>query len=440
MSVIISSVDAGSLAAKKGLHAGDTLISINGHEISDVLDYQFYLQDKKLHIAYLDGRGKAKKITVKKDQFDDIGLSFETYLMDKQHACSNNCIFCFVHQMPKGMRKTLYFKDDDTRLSFLFGNYVTLTNLSEREVQRIIDMHISPVNVSVHTMNPSLRVEMMKNPNAGECLKLLSRFAAAGIELNTQLVLCPGINDGPELEFSLSELEKLLPSLRSIAAVPVGLTKYRDHLPHLEPYQLESARQVIRIMDDFGEKCLQHYGRRVAYCADEFYLNAGLPLPEPSYYEDYPQLENGVGLWTSLDQEFRQALSACELPGDAPISVSLATGVAAFPLLDSFRSLVLERFPAAKIDVYAIENDFFGHSVTVAGLITAKDLIAQLKGKDLHGRLLLPSVMLKSDEDIFLDDLSLKDVAAALNVEVQTAENDGFSLLEHILNTSEGGF
>ena len=434
MSVIISAVESRSLCAKKGLRAGDTLISINGHEINDVLDYQFYLQDKKLLIAYLDGQGRPKKTTVRKDAFDDIGLSFETYLMDQQHACSNNCIFCFVHQMPKGMRKTLYFKDDDTRLSFLFGNYVTLTNLSEREVQRIIDMHISPVNVSVHTMNPALRVDMMKNANAGECLKILPRFAATGIELNTQLVLCPGINDGKELEFSLGELEKLLPALRSIAAVPVGLTKYRAHLPDLKAYTKETARAVIETMDAFGERCLARYGRRVAYCADEFYINAELPLPDSSYYEDFPQLENGVGLWKSLESEFLDALEACDLPESTEFSVSLATGVAAYPLLLSFKKRLLERFSKAMVDVYAIENDFFGHSVTVAGLITAQDLIAQLKGKDLHGRLLLPSVMLKSDEDIFLDDYTVADVEKALQVEIQITENNGEALLRRVLN------
>ena len=436
MSVIISSVDASSPCAKKGTRAGDTLISINGNEINDVLDYRFYLQDQKLLIAYLDQNGKAKKVTVKKDTFDDIGLSFESYLMDEQHACSNNCVFCFVHQMPKGMRKTLYFKDDDSRMSFLFGSYVTLTNLCEREVQRIIDMHISPVNVSVHTMNPALRVEMMKNKNAGECLKILPRLAAAGIELNTQLVLCPGINDGPELEYSLAELEKLMPSLRSIAAVPVGLTKYRDHLPHLEPYNKETARAVIETMDAFGEKCLARYGRRVAYCADEFYLNAELPLPDSSYYEDFPQLENGVGLWKSLEAEFLDALDASDAPYDADFSVSLATGVAAYPLLQFFKKQLLAHYPRAQIDVYCIENDFFGHSVTVAGLITAQDLIAQLKGKQLHGRLLIPSVMLKNDEDIFLDDYSLEDVEKALGVKIQVTENNGEALLAAIMNSN----
>ena len=434
MSVIISSVDASSLCAKKGLHAGDTLISINGNEIHDVLDYRFFLQETKLHIAYLDCHGKAKKVTIKKDTFDDIGLSFDSYLMDEQHSCSNNCVFCFVHQMPKGMRKTLYFKDDDTRMSFLFGSYVTLTNLCEREVQRIIDMHISPVNVSVHTMNPALRVQMMKNPNAGECLKILPRLAEAGIELNTQLVLCPGINDGAELDYSLSKLEKLMPSLRSIAAVPVGLTKYRDHLPHLETYNKESSRAVIRTMDSFGEKCLSRYGRRVAYCADEFYLNAELPLPDSSYYEDFPQLENGVGLWKSLESEFLDALADCDAPKSREISVSIATGVAAYPLMQSFQKHLLARFPEAKIDVYRIENDFFGHSVTVAGLITAQDLIAQLKGKDLHGRLLIPSVMLKSDEDVFLDDYSVADVEKALGVSVCVTENSGEALLDAIVN------
>ena len=433
MAVLIENVAKRSPAEKKGVRPGETLLSINGHEINDVLDYQFYAQEKKLLLALLSPQGKRRIVTVRKDAMADLGLEFESYLMDSQRRCKNKCVFCFIDQMPPGMRETLYFKDDDARLSFLFGNYVTLTNLSERDVARIIEMHISPVNVSVHTMNPALRVEMMKNPNAGESLQILYRLAEAGIALNTQLVLCPGINDGPELERSLNALEDLLPSLQSVAAVPVGLTKYREHLPLLREYTKETAQQVIDIVDAFGERCLSRYGRRVAFCADEFYLKAEQPLPDESYYEDYPQLENGVGMWKSMETEFFDALSVCDAPEETPVAITLATGVAAKPLLDVFARAVRGRFRGAAIDVCAIENDFFGHSITVAGLVTGRDLIAQLKGKDLHGRLLIPSAMLRSEGDRFLDDVTPDDVTAALGVPVSVTENDGESLLNKIL-------
>lgn len=433
MAVLIQDVAKRSPADKKGVRAGETLVAINAHEINDVLDYQFYAQEKKLSLDLLDRHGKRRTVTVRKDAMADLGLEFETYLMDSQRHCKNKCVFCFIDQMPPGMRETLYFKDDDARLSFLFGNYVTLTNLSERDVARIIEMHISPVNVSVHTMNPALRVEMMKNPNAGESLRILYRLAEAGIALNTQLVLCPGINDGKELEYSLNALEELLPALQSVAAVPVGLTKYREHLPLLKEYTKETAQQVIDIVDGFGERCLAKYGRRVAFCADEFYLKAQLPLPSETYYEDYPQLENGVGMWKSLETEFFDALEACELSAQTNVSVTLATGVAAKPLLDAFVRAVKKRFPSASIDVCAIRNDFFGHSITVAGLVTGRDLIAQLTGRDLHGRVLIPSVMLRSEGDRFLDDVTLDEAKAALGVEISVCENDGDSLLQKIL-------
>ena len=437
VSVKITAVLPGSAAAKKRIAAGDTLLCVNDHPINDILDYQFYIQEEKPRLLIQTEKGKQRRVRLRLQEGEDPGLEFESYLMDEQRPCSNNCVFCFVHQMPKGMRKTLYFKDDDARLSFLFGNYITLTNLSERDVERILEMHISPVNVSVHTMNPALRVAMMKNPNAGTCLRLLKRFADAGIELNTQLVLCPGINDGEELAFSLSELEKLMPALRSIAAVPVGLTKFREHLPHLEAYTPETAKQVIETVDSFGEKCLQKYGRRVAYCADEFYLLAGLPMPDEDYYEDYPQLENGVGLWKSLETEFSAALEDCELPADTVFAAALATGAASAPLMRHFASLVQKRFPASKIDVYAIENDFFGHSITVAGLVTGRDLIAQLKNKELHGRLLIPAVMLKSDEDVFLDDISTKDVERELGVTLTAVPNSGDDLLRAMIGQTD---
>ena len=433
MPVQITAVAAHSPAAKKGIRAHALLLSLNGHPIRDVLDYQFYAQDRKLRVEFQTEKGKTKTVTVRKEEHEDLGLSFETYLMDKQQHCKNKCVFCFIDQLPPGMRDTLYFKDDDARLSFLFGNYITLTNLTDADVDRIIDMHISPVNVSVHTMNPDLRVRMMKNPRAGESLRLLRRIAEAGIALNTQLVLCPGLNDGDELTFSLLELEKLCPALRSIAAVPVGLTKFREKLPHLEEYTPETAKRVIETIDTFGARCKAQYGSRLCFAADEFYLKAGLPLPDEDYYEDYPQIENGVGLWRSLDCEFRAALDRCMLPADSAFSAALATGVASAPLLRSFAALLQSRFSKAVVDVYAIENDFFGPSITVAGLVTGQDLIAQLKGKSLPARLLIPSVMLRSEGDVFLDDVSKEDVERALGVRLVAVSNDGAELLDAII-------
>ena len=433
MPVKITAVTQKSPAAKKGIRENDTLVAINGHAIRDVLDYQFYAQDAKLHVTFQNTKGHEKTVTVKKGESEDLGLEFETYLMDKQQHCKNKCVFCFIDQMPPGMRDTLYFKDDDARLSFLFGNYITLTNLTDADVDRIIDMHISPVNVSVHTMNPDLRVRMMKNPKAGESLRMLRRIADAGIRLNTQLVLCPGLNDGDELVYSLTELEKLYPALSSIAAVPVGLTKYREKLPHLDEYTPDGARKVIETIDAFGLRCKAQYGSRLAFAADEFYLKAGLPLPDEDYYEDYPQIENGVGLWKSLECEFQAALETCDLPADTAFAAAMATGTASFPLLRSFKALLESRFQNARVDVYAIENDFFGHSITVAGLVTGQDLIAQLKGKDLHGRLLIPSVMLRAEGDVFLDDVSVKDVERALGVRLVVVNNDGAELLDAII-------
>ena len=433
MSVLVSAVTKKSIADKKGVKSGDVLVSVNSHEINDVLDYRFYIKEEKLTLALISN-GKAKKVKIRKDEYDDIGLEFESYLMDKQHTCQNRCIFCFVDQMPPGMRETLYFKDDDSRMSFLFGSYVTLTNLTEHDVSRLIEMHISPVNVSVHTMNPSLRVKMMKNKHAGECLSILPRLAKSGIKLNTQLVLCPGINDGKELEFSLQELEKFRPAIQSIAAVPVGLTKYREKLPALRAYTTAEALQTINIVDSFGEKCLEKYGTRLAFCADEFYLKAGIEMPSEEYYEDYPQLENGVGLWKNLESEFSSALKSSDYAKEAERRVSLVTGTAAFPLLEALCKKVNERFPNVKADVFEVKNDFFGHSVTVAGLVTGKDLIAQLKGKPHAKTLIIPSVMLRSEGDVFLDDVSLEDVENALSVSVEvTDSNSGFELLDNIL-------
>lgn len=434
MSVLISEVLPGSPAYKKGIKSGWSILSINGHEINDVLDYDFYSDDKKLHIIFSEN-GKNKKITVRKEEDEDLGLTFESFLMDKQQHCKNGCIFCFIDQMPEGMRDTLYFKDDDSRLSFLFGNYITLTNLSERDVKRIIEMHISPVNVSVHTMNPELRVKMMKNKNAGKALDILYRFAEAGIKLNTQLVLCPGINDGEELQYSLEKLGALYPAVQSIAAVPVGLTKYRQALYPLDGYTKQGAENVIDIIESFAADFFEKNGTRLAYAADEFYLKAGRGLPSDEEYEDYPQLENGVGLWTSLETEFYAALEDSQLPEEYTEKVSMATGEAAYPLIKSLAEAVKRKYHNCVIDVYKIQNDFFGESITVAGLITGKDLINQLKDKKLHSRLIIPSVMLRSEGDMFLDSITVEEAEQELGVQIQPVLNDGYELFDAILNT-----
>lgn len=431
MAVIISSVEKNSLSYLKGIQGGDTLLKINSHEIFDVLDYQFYIKETRLVLDFKTCDNKYKRIAINKSESEDIGLCFETYLMDKQIHCKNKCVFCFIDQMPKGMRESLYFKDDDSRLSFLFGNYITLTNLNEHDVERIIEMHISPVNVSVHTMNPELRVQMMKNKNAGKSLEILKRLADAGIKLNTQLVLCPGINDGKELEYSLSELAKLYPSIESIACVPVGLTKFRQNLSHLEEYNETTAGEVIDIVDSFSNSFKKEHGTRLAFCSDEFYIISKRPIPSEEYYEDYLQIENGVGLCRSLEEEFVLALSDAKADNEKR-TLDVATGVAAYPLINSLCQSFCEKFKNTEICVHEIKNDFFGNSITVAGLITGGDLKKQLSGKIKGERLLIPSVMLRSEQDVFLDDVSLEELSNELDVKIETVSNDGYDLFDKI--------
>ena len=432
MAVRISGVEKGSICAKK-IHGGDKLISVNGFDIRDVLDYRFYTSDEKLRLLIETESGKRRTVKIKKGEYDDLGLVFDTYLMDKHHACKNKCIFCFIDQMPEGMRESLYFKDDDSRLSFLFGNYVTLTNLTDEDIDRIIKMHISPVNVSVHTMNPELRVKMMKNPNAGSSLRYLNRLAEAGIKLNTQLVLCPGINDGKELQYSLDELGKLYPAVQSIAAVPVGLTKYRDNLPPLEPFDKKMSAAVIDAIDDFNIHFQYFHGETIAYAADEFYLKADRPIPPEEYYGSFPQLENGVGMWRSLENEFMQALNTCETASIAPRHVSVATGTAAYPLMKKLADAAMERISGLTVSVFEIQNNFFGASVTVSGLLTGRDLAEQLGGKNLGDVLLICENMLRSGEEVFLDDMTVSELSERLGVPILANRADGFDLLEKMI-------
>ena len=432
MAVVISEVQKRSLAFKAGIPAKATLLSINGNEINDVLDYQFYITERRVELCCLVD-GNEKKYTLVKDEYEDIGLIFDNYLMDNQHHCKNKCIFCFIDQMPKGMRESLYFKDDDDRMSFLFGNYVTLTNLTQKDIDRIIKMHISPINVSVHTTDPELRVRMMKNKNAGESLKWLEQLAAHGIKLNTQLVLCPEINDGEHLVRSLNDLAKLAPNIESIAAVPVGLTDYREGLEKLRVYTKEESIKVINTIESFSDKFFEQHGVRIAFASDEFYLKAERPLPEYDYYGDFSQLENGVGLVTLLRHDFYDCLENDEFDTN-PFHAAIATGKLAYPLLTELADAAMEKYPQTQLDVYMIENEFFGENITVAGLVTGRDLINQLKGKITAKTLLIPTVMLRHERDRFLDDVLIEDVERELGVEIVCVKNDdGYNLLSSML-------
>ncbi len=428
-----------SIAEEAGIRGGDVLISINQNEIRDVLDYRFYLTDTNVSLTLSRG-GAEYTVHINKGEYDDIGLEFETPLMDKKHSCTNRCVFCFIDQLPPGMRESLYFKDDDDRLSFLHGNYVTLTNLKDADIDRIIKMHISPVNVSVHTTNPELRVKMMKNKHAGEVLSYLGRMADAGIALCTQIVLCKGLNDGAELDRTMHDLIQYHPSLRSCAIVPVGLTKYREKLFPLEAFTPEECAAVIEQVNAYGNWCLKEYGTRIFYCSDEFYVRAGLPLPNEDYYEDYSQIENGVGMLTSMKSEFDFELDYLdELLADfrAPRTVSVATGIAAHEHIASLAKELMARVDGLTVNVYPILNNFFGHSVTVAGLLTGGDVVEQLSGKDLGDELLFPAVMLRADGDIFLDDMTPAELSDRLSVPVRASENDGAKLIAALLGIGE---
>ena len=436
MAVRITSVEPGSPARRARIHKGDTLISINGNAITDVLDYRFYMTDEHLEILLCDQEKKLRTVVVEKDEYDDLGLEFETYLMDRQMGCKNACIFCFVDQTPPGMRKSLYFKDDDTRMSFLFGNYTTLTNLKEGDIQRIIKMHISPINISIQTMNPALRVQMMKNPFAGESLKFVRMLTEGGIKIYTQIVLCPGYNDGEQLEYSLSELAKLGPNVQSIAVVPVGLTRYREKLTPLRGFFPQEAVEVVKTMERWGEYFCKEYGTRTAYASDEFYILAGKDFPPYEFYEDFAQLENGVGMMTLMQHDFTQALKEAQLEqSPAAHRCTIATGQLAYPMMQNFAERVQQAFPQVQVQVKKIRNDFWGPTITVAGLITGQDLMAQLEGLDLGSELLIPANMLRHEQDRFLDDLTLEQVQETLGVPVLPVENDAFELLARMLGS-----
>ncbi len=429
--VEITDVARRSRAARAGVKPGDVLLAINENEINDVLDYRFYLTETQVTLS-LKRDGTPYTVTLQKEEYDDIGLGFATPLMDKKQSCRNKCVFCFIDQLPSGMRDTLYFKDDDARLSFLHGNYITLTNLTDKDIDRILKMRFSPINVSVHTTNPDLRVKMMKNPRAGECLQYLKRLADGGIELHGQIVLCRGLNDKAELDRSMADLSQLYPALSSVSIVPAGLTDHRDGLYPLQPFTKDEAAAVLDQIEAFGARHYARHGSRLFFPGDEFYLQAGRPLPGEEFYEGYPQIENGVGMLTSLQAEFADCLSDGESE-TVSRTVSVATGVAAYPTVCAMAERMEKTFPGLTVRVYEIKNRFFGEHITVAGLLTATDITEALTGCELGDELLLPSATLRSEGDMFLDDKTPEDVERALGVPLRFCQNDGYELAAAIL-------
>lgn len=431
LSSIIKNIDKNSPLRRKA-HVGDKLVSINGNEIIDVLDYKYFSYDTDLKLVLESPEGQQRTVKIKKREGGELGIDFETYLMDRARACSNRCLFCFIDQLPRGMRKTLYFKDDDARLSFLTGNYVTMTNLSDREIQRIIDLHISPINVSVHATDPELRARILQNPRGSEGYELMKRLADGGIIMNCQIVCCPGINDGEALQRSMEDLEALYPQVNSVSVVPVGLSKFRERLFPLEPFDKKGAGETIDLITKFSDKCLKEHGSRIFFPSDEFFIKAERPIPSDEYYEDYVQYENGVGILRLLETEFSAALENSE-ENCAGTPFSIACGVSARPFLENLLVTAQKKYGNIQGKVFSIVNDFFGHTIDVSGLVTGGDLISQLKGKVFGERLLIPDTMVRDEDGIFLDDVTLEDVERELKVRVEVIRTDGGELFDAMM-------
>lgn len=437
---LIKKILPGSIAEEFELAPGDRLISINGHEIEDIFDYQFYAEDTYIEILIEKPDGEQWILEVDKEEDEDLGIEFDNGLMDEYRSCHNKCIFCFIDQMPKGMRDTLYFKDDDSRLSFLQGNYVTLTNMSDHDLDRIIQYHLSPINISFQTMNPELRCKMLNNRFAGEALKKVDRLNEAGIEMNGQIVLCKGVNDGEELAFSIREMMRYIPNLQSVSVVPVGLSKYRDGLFPLEPFTREDAREVLSTIHHYQNESYQKYGNHFIHASDEWYILAGEELPQEENYDGYLQLENGVGMMRLLLNEFEEAMKELQekiSAGTLDFSsreISMATARLAYPFIRDMAARMMEMVPGLMIHVYEIRNDFFGEMITVSGLLTGQDLIAQLTGKELGEALYLPQNVLRSGEEVFLDDVTVTEMEKALQVKVDIIKSSGRDFVNAVLD------
>ena len=430
---VISRVLPGSIGEELELEPGDVLVSINGQLVEDVFDYRYLMNDEVVELLIRKKNGEEWELEVEKDYEDDLGVEFENSLMDDYRSCSNHCIFCFIDQMPPNMRETLYFKDDDSRLSFLQGNYVTLTNISEYDLDRIIKFHLSPINVSFQTMNPELRCKMLHNRFAGDALKKVDKLYQGGVIMNGQIVLCKGVNDRDELEYSLEKLSEYAPVLQSVSVVPVGLSKYRDGLYPLEPFDREDAEYLIEQVERWQKIMMERHGIHFIHASDEWYILAGKKLPEETRYDGYLQLENGVGMMRLLETEVKERLAGLE--GDnREFTASVATGKLAAPFIQQYMKLIQEKFPNIKVNVYTIRNDFFGERITVSGLITGADLREQLKDKELGEKILIPCNMLRSGEDVFLDDLTVDDIREALGTELVVVDEPGADLVDCVIN------
>lgn len=436
---VIAHVKDGSIAQEMEIEAGDKLLEINGKKIQDVFDYQYLAEDEYIEVLVEKPDGEQWLLEIDKEADEDLGIEFENGLMDDYRSCHNKCIFCFIDQMPKGMRETLYFKDDDSRLSFLQGNYVTLTNMSDEDVERIVNYHLSPINISFQTTNPELRCKMLNNRFAGEALKKVDRFYEAGITMNGQIVLCKGVNDGAELERSIQDMSKYLPHLESVSVVPVGLSKYREGLYPLEPFEKEDAEAVIDLIEKWQKVFYQKYGLHFIHASDEWYILAGRELPEEERYDGYLQLENGVGMLRLLLTEFEAAMEELANHGERfpdknlQKEVSMATGKLAYPYINRMAERIGEEYPGLKVYIYPITNDFFGERITVSGLLTGQDILKQLMGKNLGEKLLLPQNVLRSGETVFLDDMTVAELENALQVTVDIVKSSGQDFVESIL-------
>ncbi|MBR4734279.1 MAG: DUF512 domain-containing protein [Lachnospiraceae bacterium] len=436
---IVKTVEAGSIAEEMEIEPGDAILAIDNTPIEDIFDYQFLVQDEYIEVLVEKPDGEQWLLEVDKEFDEDLGLTFENGLMDDYRHCCNKCIFCFIDQMPKGMRETLYFKDDDSRLSFLQGNYVTLTNMSEKDVDRICRYHLSPINISFQTMNPELRCKMLNNRFAGDALKKVDRFFEADITMNGQIVLCKRVNDGKELEFSIREMMKYIPNLQSVSVVPVGLSKYREGLYPLEPFEKEDAIETLDLIHRYQKLCFEKYGIHFIHASDEWYILAGQEVPEEDRYDGYLQLENGVGMVRLLLNEFHEELDRRKKEGLLPdhelkAEYSLATGRLIFPYIEKMAQELMQYCPGLKLHVYAIRNDFFGERITVSGLLTGQDILAQMKEKEKGSRLYLPCNVLRSGEDVFLDDLHVGDLEKALQVPIYIVKSSGREFVEAFLD------
>lgn len=429
---VIQKVLPGSIAEELELEPGDELISINGQPVEDVFDYHYLMNDEYLEILIRKANQEEWELEIEKDYEEDLGVEFANSLMDEYRSCRNNCIFCFIDQMPPGMRETLYFKDDDSRLSFLQGNYVTLTNMSDHDIDRIIRYHLGPINISFQTTNPQLRCKMLNNRFAGKIFPKVQRLYEAGIEMNGQIVLCKGINDGTELDRSIRDLSKYLPHLKSVSVVPVGLSRYREGLYPLEPFTREDALEVIGLVRRWQKKLYREYGLHFIHCSDEWYVLAGLPMPEEEEYDGYIQLENGVGMLRLLDTEVRDEVERLK-PDQRKRKISLATGKLAAPFIRENISHIRQKYPGVEVAVYPIRNDFFGEMITVSGLITGQDLKKQLKDRELGECLLIPCNMLRAGENVFLDDVTVEELEEELGVPVTVVDEDGASLVRAVI-------